>query len=167
MIKEMFKKKEGVPDEQKTPETPELSAGQETTEPQETSESRETEEPREPETLTANEALENAYCLGAGITPKTLAAAKKILAGLGVPDDSRFNPSALQLALRLLNYDSDMEEARRLGYEAGKAEEIAAAFREKRSKAEEAAAIPRLGGLKKPLQRAESIFDVARGDGEA
>lgn len=109
------------------------------------------------------EALEEAYCLGAGIDGETLAEAKKLLEEMGVDPNGPFNPKGLQMALRLLRYDKAVEEARKAGYESGKNEEIASSFRDKRRRVKEAAEIPHLGGTKDiGVAREESIFDLAK-----
>lgn len=114
--------------------------------------------------LSLRDAIEQAYCLGAGIDTDTLGKAKEIIRTIIDADsDERFNPEALRLAIRLLNYEKSLEEARRKGRDEGRAEEIAASFRGKRAKAKEAAAIPHLGGKKTQPKTDNSIFDVARG----
>lgn len=124
------------------------------------------EEPDDEFATDGMRAIEAAYCLGAGIDADTLARAKEILREI-TGDETRegFSPSALHLAVRLLDYDRRLEEARQQGIEEGRAERIADAFRDRRSRAEQAAAIPRVRGgegLGVGAQD-ESIFDVARG----
>ena len=106
--------------------------------------------------------VEEAYCLGAGIEPETLKKAKELLKE--IREEKGFNPTALQFALRILNYEKSLEEAHKRGLEAGRAEQIAAGFRDKRSIAREAEELPHLGGTKNIGRGSESsIFDVARG----
>ena len=108
--------------------------------------------------------VEKAYCLGAGISEETLGEAKKLLAGIAESVNSgKFAPDALQSALKLLNYDKALEEARKEGLAQGRNEKISEAFRDKRRKALEADVIPRLGGAKAIATGRGSIFDVARG----
>lgn len=112
------------------------------------------------------EALEEAYCLGAGISGEELAKAKAKLEEIAeAARGDEFNPEMLQLVLRILNYDRTIEEARRKGYEQGKAENAVDAFRNKRSAAEKAASLPQYGGTKGigAGRLSDSIFDVARG----
>lgn len=121
--------------------------------------------PEEKQNFSQKEALEAAYCLGAGIDEETFAKAKEILNEITMSVTSnQFNPKALQLAIRLLNYEEELEKARKEGRETGRAEKIAEAFRGKRAKADEAASIPHLSGTKDMgTVRSNSIFDVARG----
>lgn len=111
------------------------------------------------------EAVEAAYCLGAGIDSDTLARAKAILDEIAeCLANPAFSPTALHYAVRLLNYEKSVEEARARGYEAGKAESLAAAFRNRRLQAEHAASIPHYNGSRNVgTAREENIFDVARG----
>lgn len=111
-------------------------------------------------------ALEEAYCLGAGIDSETLVKAKAILTEISTAANAeKFNPTALQLALRLLRYEETVEEAHRRGLEKGRAERMAEIFRDKRARAEEAAAIPHLGGTPGATGARDdnSIFALARG----
>lgn len=117
-----------------------------------------------------SEALEKAYCLGAGIDEETLAKAKEIIEVLSGGNEGSgktlggFNPKSLQMAIRLLRYEDEIEAARRSGYEAARSELIADAFRDRRSRAEQAAAIPHFSGSGNMAPvREESIFDVAKG----
>lgn len=109
-------------------------------------------------------AVEAAYCLGAGIDAKTFTKAKALLRELASEADSAgFNPQMIQMAIRLLNYEQTIENARKEGMEAGRREKIAEAFRNKRSAAAEADAIPHLHGTKNSgSTRSNTIFDVAR-----
>lgn len=110
-------------------------------------------------------ALEEAYCLGAGIDAGSLAKAKELLAGIAETVNSgRFSPDNLNLALRMLNIEKLIEEARNEGLAMGRNAKITEAFRNKRNAAAQAASIPHLHGSKSvasPL--ANSIFEVARG----
>ena len=114
------------------------------------------------------EALEEAYCLGAGIDRQALANAKKKLSEIAEAVNlNRFDPSLIQVALKLINHDRLIEEARNKGREEARADRIAEAFSNKRKKAEEAAAIPHFNGTKglgNPFN-GDSIFDIARGAG--
>lgn len=150
--------------EEQLEETRNEPSGSPEEEPEEATETEEGEEEAEGAEEPVTE-VEAAYCLGAGIDRETLTKAKAVLKELtGGTKTGGFNPSALQLAIRLLNYDRNLEEARRHGYEAGKAEQIASAFSGKRARAEEVASIPRLRGAKDIGNGPEnSIFDVARG----
>lgn len=109
--------------------------------------------------------VEAAYCLGAGIDDETLAKAKEIIAVIAEGHASgAFNPEALRLAVRLLNYEQSVKEARADGYRSGKADSIAEAFRDKRARAREAAEIPHLTGARNiGTAKEENIFNVARG----
>lgn len=97
--------------------------------------------------------LEEAFCLGAGVDAESFAKAKAIIADIASMVSSQvFSPKLMQLALRLLNYDKTLEEARKEGFERGKKENLL-----------KAASIPNLGGIRAPNSMRESIFDVARG----
>lgn len=162
----MFKKKEKNREEELGMQPPctltdnlepeEITEDQESTEPSEPSE--------EPEETPQPDPVEQAYCLGAGIDPETLSNAKALLGRIHqAVASSKFDPELLQTAIRILNYDRDMENALKEGYEKARAEQIADAFRNKRAKAEEADSLPSLGGSKAMgVARKESIFDVAR-----
>lgn len=162
MIKEMFKKKDST--EENNPK----ETIKETVESSEFSDN--SPNPGNPENSDSctlpgsSEALEKAYCLGAGIDEETLKKAKEILSEINASvTTGSFSPTALQFAIRLLNYDSDIEEARKRGMEIGRAEQIAEAFHNKRSKAEEAAGIPHLGGTAGiGAAKENTIFDLAR-----
>lgn len=107
----------------------------------------EKDDPQAPDPELA-EALEVAYCLGAGISPEELAKAKLKLAEIAdAVNSGEFNPEILRMALNMVNYERDMANAR------------------KRGGAAEAAAIPHLGGTKGigSASRSDSIFNVARG----
>lgn len=119
--------------------------------------------PASPETPTL-EALEKAYCLGAGIDEESFLKAKHHLSEIAEAVNSKaFKPEMIDLALKLLNLDSLIEDARREGLEQGKKENIAEAFRNKRKKAEEAASIPHLHGSKGLGSSTKgTIFDIAR-----
>lgn len=114
------------------------------------------------------DALEEAYCLGAGIDREALVDAKKKLSEIAEAVNlNRFDPRLIQTALKLINHDRLIEEARNEGREEARADRIAEAFRNKRKKAEEAAAIPHFNGTKglgNPFN-GDSIFDIARGAG--
>ena len=111
------------------------------------------------------DALEEAYCLGAGIDPGSLAMAKEKLVEIAEAfSGGKFNPDLIHTAIKLLNHDKLVEEARNKGREEVKAERLADAFRHKRRKVEEAAAIPHFNGTKglgAPLG-SDSIFNLAR-----
>ena len=108
--------------------------------------------------------VEQAYCLGAGIDEETLNNAKAMLNKIAdAVNAGVFNPEVLQVAIKILKYDETLEKTRKEAFESGKAEKIADAFRNKRAKAEEAAAIPHLGGSKEGRTfRNGSIFDLAK-----
>ena len=137
---------------------PEISDNEEGNE-----EDSEDNSPASPESPTL-EALEKAYCLGAGIDEESFVKAKHHLYEIAEAVNSKaFKPEMIDLALKLLNLDSLIEDARREGLEQGKKENIAEAFRNKRKKAEEAASLPHLHGSKglgSPTKG--SIFDIAR-----
>ena len=117
------------------------------------------------EDSTILEAIEQAYCLGAGIDSTTLSMAKaKIAEIVEAAASNTFSPDLIHIALRLINFDKLINEAHRAGFEEGRNEKIAEAFRDKRKRAGEAASIPHLNGagdLKAPLG-SSSIFDIAR-----
>lgn len=111
------------------------------------------------------EALEKAYCLGAGIDSESLAKAKKRLAEIaGALSEKAFNPELIHLALKLDNIDRLIEEARQEGLRQGRGERIEEAFRDKRKRARQAAAIPHFNGTANPESPLgpDSIFNVAR-----
>lgn len=117
---------------------------------------------REEHEPTLSEMVEAAYCLGAGIDAETLSRAKDIIRRITEASTaSSFNPEGLQLALRLLSYERDIEEAERRGYEAASTERVAAAFRDRRSRAARTEAIPHLGGTPEGGSPADSIFSIA------
>lgn len=151
--------------EQTEPSEPSEESGQsEESEQSDNSETSENSDNSEESEGAMWRAVEEAYCLGAGIDGETLARAKELLKGMGAGSKGGcYSPSALQMALRLLRYDEEIKEAHRRGYEAGRAEEIAAAFRGKRLRAEEAASLPHFGGVPELNNNETSIFDIARG----
>lgn len=111
------------------------------------------EEPRSDE-RDFNAELERAYCLGAGIDDDTLRRAKGILLDIAeAVNAGTFRPEMLQLAIRIINLDRTVEDARREGQE-----------KKRRESAAEAASIPHLGGTKGIGNAASgnSIFDIAR-----
>lgn len=76
----------------------------------------------------------------------------------------KFNPEGLGMALKVLNYDAEVEKAREKGLTLGRSECIAEVFRNRRKAAEKAAEVPHFRGAKgmgSPFQGG-SIFDVAR-----
>ena len=101
-------------------------------------------EPAEPEP----DPVEEAYCLGAGIDRETLQEAKALIARIAQAASSgKFDPEVLHMALRLLNYDREIENARKSG----------------NKDKEEAASLPHLTGTKGlGSTKGDSIFDIAR-----
>lgn len=113
----------------------------------------------------AQDPVEAAYCLGAGIDSETLARAKGILGEIAETVNARtFNPEMLQLAIRMLRYDEAIDRARNEGRAEVQTERIEEAARRRRTKADEASALPHLSGTKglsSPL--GDSIFEIAKG----
>ena len=109
--------------------------------------------------------VEEAYCLGAGIDTATLSEAKALLYEVAdAVRSGRFVPELLRKAICLLNYDRDVEKARREGIEEGRLEKLKEALDAKTSAAKEADAIPHLGGSKSlgNAAQSDSIFNLAR-----
>lgn len=109
--------------------------------------------------------VEEAYCLGAGIDTATLSEAKALLYEVAdAVKSGRFVPELLRKAICLLNYDRDVEKARREGIEEGRLEKLKEALDAKNSAAKEADAIPHLGGSKSlgNAAQSDSIFNLAR-----
>ena len=120
---------------------------------------------QEKEEPLASEALEKAYCLGAGINPDTLASAKEKLAEIATAVNSKvFDPELIQTAIKILNHDALLKQAREEGLAEGRNEKLEEFRNRKRRMAEEAAAIPHLHGTKKPESPlgTNTIFDIAR-----
>lgn len=109
--------------------------------------------------------VEQAYCLGAGIDDETLAKAKALLNKIAdAVVCNKFDPEVLQTAFKILSYEETMDKIRKEAFATGRAEKMAEALRTKREKAEEAEAIPQMGGMKNAgVLRGGSIFEVARG----
>ena len=129
----------------------------------------ETEAEPEPEAEVESEpkehlSLEEAYCLGAGIEKETLDKAKEVLSRIAESvNNGSFKPEILRMALRLLNYDADIENARKKAMEEARREKITEAFANKRSAAARAAEIPHYSGTKGISgSTGNSIFDMAR-----
>lgn len=123
--------------------------------------------PRLRETVTPEgtdvEALEKAYCLGAGIDEESLESIRKVIKDFAdASAGNRFNPDAIQKALKLIDYEKNIEKAYRRGLEEGRSESLTESLKEKRSKLKEAASIPHFGGTKGSKASESSIFDVAR-----
>lgn len=107
--------------------------------------------------------LEAAYCLGAGIDEETLGKARSLISEFGaVACGEIFSPEALKMAVKILNYERDIEEAYRRGVEEGRADSVAERSRSARSRIEKAEAVPHFNGSKGGAPREDSIFDVAR-----
>lgn len=109
--------------------------------------------------------LEKAYCLGAGIDDDTLKQAKQKLFDIAEAVSSgAFRPEMLQLAIRIINFDRSIEDARKEGEEKGRKESAAESARSRQAAAREAASIPHLRGTKGLGNAAigDSIFDIAR-----
>lgn len=126
---------------------------------------RNSELKQEKEDPLASEALEKAYCLGAGINPDTLASAKEKLAEIATAVNNKvFDPELIQTAIKILNHDILLKQAREEGLAEGRNEKIEEFGNRKRKMAEEAAAIPHLHGTKKPESPlgSNTIFDIAR-----
>lgn len=142
---------------------PEVQPEEESTEDQHESQSE--AKPEEKETEATASEIERAYCLGAGIDEVTFAKAKEILEKMAeCVYGAKFNPEGLGMALKVLNYDAEVEKAREEGLTLGRSECIAEVFRNRRKAAEKAAEVPHFRGAKgmgSPFQGG-SIFDVAR-----
>lgn len=153
------------PANEETEESPSENAEEPANEEPENPANEEAEEPANEEADDWQKRIEEAYRIGAGIDEETFNNAKALLNNIAEAVNSgSFNPELIQTALRLLNYDRLVEEARKSGYETGRGEKAAEAFRNKRAAAESAASIPHLQGTKgmaSPLS--DSIFDLARG----
>ena len=107
--------------------------------------------------------LEAAYCLGAGIDEETLGKARSLISEFGAAASGEiFSPEALKMAVKILNYERDIEEAYRHGMEEGRADSVAERSRSARSRIEKAEAVPHFNGSKGGAPREDSIFDVAR-----
>lgn len=132
---------------------------------EESTENQSEEQPEDKETETKASDIERAYCLGAGLDEATFAKAKEILEKMAeCVYGGKFNPEGLGMALKVLNYDAEVEKAREEGLTLGRSECIAEVFRNRRKAAEKAADLPHFRGAKgmgSPFQGG-SIFDVAR-----
>ena len=107
--------------------------------------------------------LEAAYCLGAGIDEETLGKARSLISEFGAAASGEiFSPEALKMAVKILNYERDIEEAYRRGVEEGRADSVAERSRSARSRIEKAEGVPHFNGSKGGAPREDSIFDVAR-----
>lgn len=186
MIKEIFKsprksEEPGKPVEVQQPAPADEKPGEtsEATEPEaepqepQTTAGKPESEPEEPQTTAGEpeaeaeepDPIEAAYCLGAGIDTETLAKAKALIKEFADATSSGvFNPSVLRYALKLLNYDSDMEAARKETEDAVRARLADSKLSSKQSRAREAASIPHLGGSSGiGTATGNSIFDIAKG----
>lgn len=148
------------------------TAENETEEPEDVTEQNEKKEESEAEAGEQSEAeseladpVEQAYCLGAGIDNETLTRAKALLNKIAdAVVCNKFDPEVLQTAIKILSYEETMDKIRKEAFATGRAEKVAEGLRTKKEKAEEAEAIPQLGGTKNAgAFRGGSIFEVARG----